>query len=98
MKQTPQRFFGRAPKQIGLLPGIAAILALGITPAHAYLDPGTGSMITQFVIAAFVAAAFSVKRVASLIKRTVTMCAQWPFILFRRDRFGGSRENREKSS
>lgn len=98
MKQKLQRLSGRTQKRIGALLGVAAILAIGIMPAHAYLDPGTGSMITQFVIAAFVAAAFSFKRVAGLIKRTVTACAQWPFILFRRDLYGGRQENREKGS
>lgn len=46
-------------------PRMAALLvALGLTwalPAHAYLDPGTGSMILQGAIAALAAAAFTIK-------------------------------------
>ena len=54
-----------------------AILALGIPPAYAYLDPGMGSMITQFVIAAFVAAALSIRRVVDLMKTTMIAFVQW---------------------
>jgi hypothetical protein len=31
------------------------------SPAHAYIDPGTGSLIIQGLIAAFVGAAFALK-------------------------------------
>lgn len=37
-----------------------ALLVLA-TPSHAYLDPGTGSMILQGVIAAVAAASFTLK-------------------------------------
>lgn len=36
----------------------AALLALSAMPAHAYLDPGTGSIIAQAVIGAIVAGGF----------------------------------------
>ena len=38
-----------------------AIACLFALPAHAYVDPGTGSMAIQFIIGGIVAAAFMVK-------------------------------------
>lgn len=40
--------------------GLLALLAFQ-QPAHAYIDPGTGSLIIQGLIAAFVGAAFALK-------------------------------------
>jgi hypothetical protein len=44
---------------------LAGALALALLafhpPAHAYIDPGTGSLIIQGLIAAFVGAAFALK-------------------------------------
>jgi hypothetical protein len=50
------------------------VLALVAVPrAHAYLDPGTGSMIIQVLIAVVVGAAFAVKvfwkRIAAFLRR-----------------------------
>jgi hypothetical protein len=50
------------------------VLALvAVPPAHAYLDPGTGSMIIQVLIAVFVGAAFAVKvfwkRIVAFLRR-----------------------------
>jgi hypothetical protein len=40
----------------------AVLVALAASPpAHAYIDPGTGSLILQGLIAAFVGAAFALK-------------------------------------
>jgi hypothetical protein len=43
-------------------------------PAHAYLDPGTGSYIIQVALAAFVGAAFAVRlfwgRIKAFFKRS----------------------------
>lgn len=39
----------------------ALVSALVSPPAHAYIDPGTGSLILQGLIAAFVGAAFALK-------------------------------------
>ena len=40
----------------------ALVLFLGFGPqAHAYIDPGTGSLVIQGLIAAFVGAAFALK-------------------------------------
>lgn len=38
-----------------------ALLALP-TVAHAYIDPGTGSLILQMLIAGFLGAAYAIKR------------------------------------
>lgn len=57
--RTPQSRFGLAP-------GLLAALALGAyaQSAHAYLDPGTGSLMVQMAIGTIAAAgaAFSVYR------------------------------------
>ena len=37
---------------------VAVALGLGATPAHAYLDPGTGSYVFQMVAAALVSVGF----------------------------------------
>ena len=42
--------------------GLVALLQMLFTPpAHAYLDPGTGSYIFQLLLAAFVGLAFVIK-------------------------------------
>jgi hypothetical protein len=51
----------------------AGVLSAGSTEAHAYLDPGISSMLTQFVIAAVVGAAVSVRRVFDAIKKLLTI-------------------------
>ena len=50
------------------------VLALvAVPPAHAYLDPGTGSLVIQVLIAAGVGAAVAVKvfwkRIAAFLRR-----------------------------
>jgi len=40
---------------------VAAFLGLLATPAHAYLDPGTGSYVFQMVAAALVSVGFVVR-------------------------------------
>ena len=47
---------------------IACLFAL---PAHAYVDPGTGSMAIQFIIGGIVAAAFMVKTYYYELKRRI---------------------------
>lgn len=42
-----------------------------MTPAHAYLDPGTGSMIIQMAIAGFLSALFTIKMYWYRIKATI---------------------------
>lgn len=37
------------------------IVELTVQPAHAYLDPGTGSVVVQTIIATVVAAGFVIK-------------------------------------
>lgn len=37
---------------------VVFLFALSEVPAHAYLDPGTGSMVAQAIIAALAGAAF----------------------------------------
>ncbi len=38
-----------------------AVFSICVVPAHAYIDPGTGSMIFQLVIAMFFSVIFAVK-------------------------------------
>ena len=40
---------------------LASIMMLGWTPAHAYIDPGTGSMLIQGLIAVIAAAGITAK-------------------------------------
>ncbi len=40
---------------------VVLLLLLAIRPAHAYLDPATGSMILQVLVAAIAAAAITIK-------------------------------------
>lgn len=48
---------------------VAAILFMGLQgPAHAYLDPGTGSMILQGLLAAVAAAGFAISGYWAQIK------------------------------
>jgi hypothetical protein len=56
-----------------LAPALALALALLPAPAHAYLDPGTGSMILSAIIGLFAPAALAIKtwwyRIKSLFRR-----------------------------
>ncbi|MCR9140974.1 MAG: hypothetical protein NXI24_01785 [bacterium] len=44
-------------KQDAFLFGIFLFLAIGVTPVHAYLDPGTGSFILQMILGGVAGAA-----------------------------------------
>ena len=55
-----------------------AMVCLIAMPAHAYVDPGTGSMAIQIIIGGIVAAAFMIKTYYYGIKR-------WIARLFERD-------------
>ena len=44
-----------------MLPAVCALLLLWPRDAHAYLDPGTGSMIFQAVAAGVITAMFTIK-------------------------------------
>ena len=52
--------------------GILVVLSLG-SPAYAYMDPGTGSMVTAALISAFATLAFGIKtywfKLVSLFRR-----------------------------
>ncbi|MEQ9365609.1 MAG: hypothetical protein RIF32_15295 [Leptospirales bacterium] len=48
-------------KQDGILFGVVLFLAIGVTPVHAYLDPGTGSFILQMVLGGVAGAALLIK-------------------------------------
>ena len=43
------------------IPALAIWSVFLTTPAHAYVDPGTGSMVVQMIIGGVVAAAFMIK-------------------------------------
>lgn len=56
-------------RQFGFVSAIViALLAAWHTPAHAYLDPGTGSMILQGIIGAVVGGLIAVKLYWARIK------------------------------
>ena len=53
--------------------GVLLLLAVTPATAHAYLDPGTGSMLVQALLAALVGAGFMLKglrtRLVALVRR-----------------------------
>ncbi len=51
-----------------LLMCVVAVAAMATTPAHAYLDPGTGSAIVSTILGFFAAIAFTVRRYYYRIK------------------------------
>jgi len=52
----------RAKKHIGsLMMGCLVLIMVMVKPAHAYLDPGSGSAILQGVLAAIAAVAIALK-------------------------------------
>ncbi len=54
---------------------VLCVLMLSVNPAYAYIDPGTGSMILQAVLAAIVGSAVAIKifwrKIKSLCLRLV---------------------------
>lgn len=48
-------------KTLPLASLVFAFLVLNVRPAHAYLDPASGSMILQVIVAAVVAVLISIK-------------------------------------
>jgi hypothetical protein len=48
---------------------LSAALVFASAPAHAYVDPGTGSLAIQFLIGGAVAAAFMIKTYYYQVKR-----------------------------
>jgi O-antigen/teichoic acid export membrane protein len=51
---------------------VAAFILSQESPLHAYLDPGTGSMVLQGIIAALAAGAFIVKLLYGRLKNKFT--------------------------
>ena len=51
----------RTPRSVLLVACVLCLLVLPSRPAYAYLDPGTGSMILQFLIAGIVGSLFVLK-------------------------------------
>lgn len=51
---------------------LGAVLSIGASPAFAYLDPGTGSIIFQAIVAGLVAALFYFRTIWSRIKSFFT--------------------------
>jgi hypothetical protein len=50
---------------------LLATLMFASVPAHAYVDPGTGSLAIQFLIGGAVAAAFMIKTYYYQVKRAI---------------------------
>lgn len=48
---------------IGALVGVLAFLVLSERPAHAYTDPGSGMLIWQGLVAAFLGAGFYFRKI-----------------------------------
>lgn len=54
------------------LVAVALFLALASAPAHAYLDPGTGSMLVQGLVAALAVASAAVAAFWTGIRRVLS--------------------------
>lgn len=50
---------------------VASVLAFFACPAHAYIDPGSGSFLLQILLAAVVGAMFYARQGADAVKRFV---------------------------
>ena len=50
------------------VPAAVALVIAATGPAHAYLDPGTGTFILQILAAALVGGLFYIRRVGQAIK------------------------------
>jgi hypothetical protein len=63
----------RAHNRSNALLLVALLLVITAQPAHAYIDPGTGSFVLQAAIAGLLGAAYALKtfwwRIASSMKR-----------------------------
>lgn len=53
---------GRAPSAPWILGTILLAMAIGPADAHAYLDPGTGSMVLQVIVGGVMASLFVIRR------------------------------------
>ena len=51
-----------------MLGAMVIILIAGVTPAHAYTDPGTGALIWQMLIAASVGVMFYARRALNWVR------------------------------
>jgi hypothetical protein len=54
-------------RSLGFLAGTAAVWAALTAPAHAYIDPGTGSMLLQLIGAGIAGALFYLRNVRMYI-------------------------------
>lgn len=52
---------------------VCSVLLLAARPAHAYLDPGTGSYVFQALIAVLLGALFAVKTYGQRLKNFFTI-------------------------
>jgi len=52
--------------------GILVLSLLFVAPAHAYVDPGSGSVLLQVLIAGLLAVGFTIKTFWGNLKRRVT--------------------------
>jgi hypothetical protein len=52
---------------LGTVVLVTTLLALAPTPALAYLDPGSGSMLFQVLIAALVGIGFTIRRLRAIV-------------------------------
>jgi hypothetical protein len=50
---------------------LASLALLATVPAHAYVDPGTGSMVIQMIVGGILAAGFMLKSYYYQIKRRI---------------------------
>ena len=51
-----------------LYPSILLVCLIALQPAHAYLDPGTGSFLLQMLIAGVMGAMFTIKMYWTKVK------------------------------
>ncbi|WP_375202116.1 hypothetical protein [Hyphococcus sp.] len=51
---------------------VTALAILGVTPAHAYLDPGSGAAITSAILGFFAAITFTLRKYFHKLMRVFT--------------------------
>lgn len=70
MKPTNSRPAAPALKPVAAIVSVVALLLVAERPLHAYIDPGTGSYVTQVIVASIVSAGFILRTYWTRVKDT----------------------------
>ena len=70
MKETNSRLVVTATSIAAAVVPVAVLLVVAERPVSAYIDPGTGSYVTQIIVASIVSAGFVLRSYWSRVKDT----------------------------